>query len=91
LEAQLYDWPPPDRDPRVSLPITHATLDGSFHGAVPEFKLVVIFAFAMLMSSLVIILSKHKGKTGRTFEPAVGLKQALLAYDEATEQVGQAR
>jgi len=89
LEAQLYDWPPPDRDPRVSLPITHATLDGFFHGAVPEFsKLVVMLAFAMLMSSLVVILRRHKGKIRCTNEPVVGLKQGLLAYGEATEGVG---
>ena len=92
LEAQLYDWPPPDRDPRVSLPIAHVTLDGSFSGAVPEFsKSIVMLVFAMLMSSLVVILRIRKGKTRWSFEPVVGLKQALLACDVATEQVGQAR
>ena len=27
LESQLFDYPPTDRDPRISLPIDHATLD----------------------------------------------------------------
>lgn len=92
LEAQLYDWPPPDRDPRVSLPIAHFTLDGSFSGAVPEFsKSIVMLVFAMLMSSLVVILRRRKGKTCSSFEPVVGLKQALLACDVGTEEAGQPR
>jgi len=31
VEAKLADWPPPDRDPRISLPILHETIDG-FYG-----------------------------------------------------------
>lgn len=30
LETQLYDYPPPDREPRISLPIDHTTVDGFF-------------------------------------------------------------
>jgi len=89
LETQLYDWPPPDRDPRISLPIAHVTFDGSFHGAVPEFsELTIMLALALLMSSLAVILRRRKGKIRRTNEPLVCLKQGLLAYGEASEQVG---
>lgn len=30
VEAKLADWPPPDRDPRISWPILHETIDGFF-------------------------------------------------------------
>ena len=30
LETELADWPPPDRDPRISWPIEHITIDGFF-------------------------------------------------------------
>lgn len=30
METKLSDWPPPDREPRVSWPIAHNTVDGFF-------------------------------------------------------------
>lgn len=30
LETELYDWPPPERDPPESWPIWHTTIDGFF-------------------------------------------------------------
>lgn len=35
LETKLYDWPPPDREPRISRPIEHTTIDGFFDMTAP--------------------------------------------------------
>lgn len=35
LESKLSDWPPPDRDPRISWSIEHATIDGFFDMSSP--------------------------------------------------------
>lgn len=36
LQTQLYDYPPPDREPQISMPIEHATIDGYFDVTSPE-------------------------------------------------------
>jgi hypothetical protein len=41
LETQLYDYPPPDREPRISFPIEHTTIDGSV-SVIPEFPSIII-------------------------------------------------
>ena len=61
LESQLYDYPPPDRWPRVSLPIGHTTIDGSFV-AIPEFPNMIILLLSMLVSVLSFMLLKLSGK-----------------------------
>jgi hypothetical protein len=63
LQTQLYDYPPPDRDPRVSLPIAHTTIDGIFSGIVPEFPNVVVFLVFFTFVFLWAFLAK---KTSRT-------------------------
>jgi hypothetical protein len=57
LETQLYDYPPPDRDPRISLPIAHVTTDAVFQGIIPEFSSPTIllgFLFLALLTSLLV-------------------------------------
>jgi len=54
LETQLYDYPPPNRDPRISFPIDHTTMDG-FFDAIPEFSnliLLILFMSFMLFVTL---------------------------------------
>lgn len=62
LQTQLYDYPPPDRDPRMSLPIAHTTIDGIFSGIVPEFPNAVIFLVSFILVLLGTFLVK---KTSR--------------------------
>jgi len=63
LETQLYDYPPPDREPRISWPIDHTTIDG-FLNAIPEFSNIMFVLLFMLLSILVVIVLK---KTLRKF------------------------
>jgi hypothetical protein len=58
IEAQLYDYPPPDRDPRISLPIAHTTIDGFFHSLVPEFSGSAILVILMMLTFTAAIFSK---------------------------------
>jgi hypothetical protein len=39
LEIQLYDYPPPDREPPISMPIDHEARDGFFDVTSPEIGL----------------------------------------------------
>lgn len=63
LQTQLYDYPPPDRDPRMSLPIAHTTIDGIFSGIVPEFPNAAIF---LVFFTLVFLWAFLVKKTSRT-------------------------
>jgi len=62
LQTQLYDYPPPDRDPRTSLPIVHTTIDGIFSGIVPEFPNAATFLVSFI---LVFLLTLWVKKTSR--------------------------
>lgn len=57
LESELYDYPPPDREPRISLPIEHTTIDGSF-AVVPEYPVITIL-FLFMTSTLLIAISSR--------------------------------
>jgi len=57
LETQLYDYPPPDREPRVSLPIEHTTIDGFFE-IIPEFPNIIILLLFMVLTIFAITFSK---------------------------------
>jgi len=57
LETQLYDYPPPDRWPRVSLPIERITIDGLVN-VVPEFPRIIILPLLIVLTVFAIILSK---------------------------------
>jgi len=59
LQTQLYDYPPPDRDPRFSLPIAHADVDGLFQGVIPEFPYHLVVVVTMVLTLFSAVLSKH--------------------------------
>ena len=58
LETQLYDYPPPDREPRISLPIEHTTIDGFFGAAIPEIPNITILLTFMILTALGAIFSQ---------------------------------
>lgn len=62
LETQLYDYPPPDREPPISLPIDHVTIDGSF-SIIPEFPNIIILFLFMTLAVFAIIFAKKTRKT----------------------------
>jgi hypothetical protein len=58
-ESQLQDYPPPDRDPRVSLPIPHTTTGGQFNTTVTEIpNSAILLAFAVLTVSALVLSKK---------------------------------
>ena len=61
LETQLYDYPPPDREPRISWPIEHQTIDGSFN-IIPEFSITTMIFLLMVLTGFVILLSRISRK-----------------------------
>ena len=66
LETKLYDYPPPDRDPRVSLAIDHIAVDG-FVDIIPEFPSSIMLVFFVVFTVLIVILSKRFGKLFKRF------------------------
>ncbi len=56
-ETQLWDYPPSDRDPRISFPIEHLAVDGYFDNIIPEF-LSYITLIILVFSTLLVILYK---------------------------------
>jgi hypothetical protein len=75
LRSQLYDYPPPDRDPRISLPVQHSTVGGQFTTAVAEIPNSAIFLAFTLLTVSALALSK---KTTR--------KRALSSIPDDTKQ-----
>jgi hypothetical protein len=69
VTSQLYDFPPPDRDPRVSLPIEHTTLGSTFEETIPEIGSLPLLAFLIVavVSAAVLCLKKlgspHGGRS----------------------------
>jgi hypothetical protein len=59
LQTQLYDYPPPDRDPRLSLPIAHTDVDGFLQSEIPEFPSDLVFVATAMLTLLSAVLSKH--------------------------------
>jgi hypothetical protein len=59
LQTQLYDYPPLDRDPRLSLPIAHTDVDGVFTGVIPEFSHHLIFVAIISLTLFSVVLSKR--------------------------------
>lgn len=59
LQTQLYDYPPPDRDPRLSLPIAHTDVDGFFQSVIPEFPSNLVFVATAMLTLLSVVFSKH--------------------------------
>lgn len=64
LESQLYDFPPPDRWPSISLPIDHVTIGGSFT-VIPEFPNVTLLLSLMLLTTLAFTFPRFLRKLRR--------------------------
>ncbi|MGA3193019.1 MAG: cohesin domain-containing protein [Candidatus Bathyarchaeia archaeon] len=78
LESQLRDYPPPDREPRVSLPIPHTTSGGQFHTTVAEIpNSAILLVFTVLTVSAVVLSKKMTRK--RAPKSFSSTKQDLLA------------
>jgi hypothetical protein len=63
LGSELYDYPPPDRMPRISLPIEHSQVDGQFTttiGEIPDSAVLLIFV--LLTVAVVAVSRKMKRK-----------------------------
>ena len=58
LETQLYDYPPPDREPRISWPIEHMTIGGSFN-IIPEFSIIAMLLILMVLTGFIILLLRR--------------------------------
>jgi len=62
-ESELRDYPPPDREPRLSLPIDHSTVGGQFSTTVVEIPDSVIFlVFTVVIVSALVLSKKTTGK-----------------------------
>jgi len=60
LETKLYDYPPPDRVPRESLPIPHTTLDGTIT-IIPEFSnMIILVTFLVLVTVMLTLMIRNK-------------------------------
>lgn len=57
LETKLFDYPPLDREPRVSLQIAHTTID-AFTAIIPEISSATFLALFMLSLLLAVAFSK---------------------------------
>lgn len=63
LNSELYDDPPPDRMPRISLPIDHTQVDGQFTTTVAEIPdSVALLIFVLLTVAVVAVSWKVKRK-----------------------------
>lgn len=64
LETKLYDYPPPDREPRESMPIPHTTIDGTINAIIPEISsttsLIILF---ILLTIISIVLRRAQENT----------------------------
>lgn len=68
VEAKLADWPPPDRDPRISWPILHETIDGFFGR---EIKISVL--------PVVVLINESVDINGFIIPPLASV-QVLIQY-----------
>ncbi len=72
LQTQLYDYPPPDRDPRLSLPIVHTDVDGLFQSTIPEFPEPLVLIVAIVLTLFSAVLTKHaSNKHDKCFRKSV--------------------
>jgi hypothetical protein len=58
LTTELADYPPPDRDPRVSLAIQHTDVGASVDSAIPEFPNIAVFALFLILATFALVISK---------------------------------
>jgi hypothetical protein len=84
LATQLYDYPPPDRDPRLSMPIDHSTISGVFSSIIPEIPNPAVLLVFMTFTVVAVAFSRRIQDKNRT-------RQDLLAEQKATRYAGQRR
>jgi len=58
LTTKLYDYPPPDREPRESLPIPHTTIDGNIF-IIPEFSNAIAIVIFLILATLLTLLMRE--------------------------------
>jgi hypothetical protein len=63
VTSLLYDFPPPDRDPRVSLPIEHTTLGSMFEETIPEIGNLALLVVLIAVAGTTAVLSLKKFRT----------------------------
>jgi hypothetical protein len=83
IQSQLSDYPPPDREPRISQPIPHSTIGGQFSTTVPEIPNLALFLGFAFLTASTLALSK---KTARRRAHSIVLddtKQGLLIDEKA--------
>jgi len=83
-ETQLYDYPPTDREPRISMPIEHITIDGFFNiihfvdqddqwdydkDDDLEIPSTTVLTILLILTTLAVVLSKKiSKKTSQQFK-----------------------
>ena len=89
LGSELYDYPPPDRDPRISLPIDHSQINGEFRTTVMEIPDSVILLVFSVLTVFVVVLSR-KRRSLLSFKRAgnVVRMKAYLGDSKATSELG---
>jgi Cohesin domain len=86
LQTQLYDYPPPDRDPRLSLPIAHEDIDGVFQGVIPEFPHSLFFVITALLTLSMTLLSKRiSSRNNKTFGKSVSNRGPPLREEKSVQ------
>jgi hypothetical protein len=60
MTSQLYDFPPPDRYPRESLPIEHTTQGSMFEETVPEIGSLPLLALLIVVAVSTAVLCLKK-------------------------------
>lgn len=74
VETQLYDYPPPDREPRISLPIDHITVDGNFDVNPPT------IGIPLCMPSDDVLLGQYVKVSVSVKDSTSGVKNVSLLY-----------
>ena len=67
LETKLYDYPPPDREPRESLPIPHTTIDGNIL-IIPEFSNVITIIIFLISATVLLTFLMKIPKRPKFYE-----------------------
>jgi hypothetical protein len=65
LETKLYDYPPPDREPRESMPIPHTTIDGTINAIIPEIFSTTTFIILLILLTIILIVLRRAQENTR--------------------------
>jgi hypothetical protein len=97
LESQLYDYAPPDREPRISFPIEHTTVGGSLNAAqstspanaeIPDIIVLALSIILVLLLAAFFKITLRKRHCTDNFtlkEP----QRNLLVQEKVSRYVGQ--